>query len=187
MNTDLFVGELVRLTAEEPETLAKYNSEWIRDSEYTRLLDADRSFPFSLRQIKKWIEKDLEPDQMAFNFGFAIRTLSENRLIGGIGLDGVKWPHGEAFAGIGVGERELWGKGYGTDAMRVILRYAFTELNLERVSLDVFGYNPRAIRSYEKIGFKFEGRVRNMLNRDGQRWDEIFMGILKAEWEGLQG
>ncbi len=184
---DLFTGQLVRLTAEEPEILARYSSLWCRDSEYSRLLDADRSLPYSAWQIEKWIEKDSEGDQMAFNFAFSIRTLAEDRLIGGIGLDGVKWPHGESFVGIGIGERELWGKGYGTDAMRVVLRYAFTELNLERVSLDVFAYNPRAIRSYEKLGFKYEGRVRNMLNRGGQRWDEIFMGILKTEWQELQG
>ena len=59
----------------------------------------------------------------------------------------------------------------------------FNELNLHRVSLDVFEYNPRAIRSYEKVGFVFEGRTRKFLNREGQRWDMIFMGILRSEWE----
>jgi len=57
------------------------------------------------------------------------------------------------------------------------------ELNLHRVSLDVFEYNPRAIRSYEKVGFKHEGRVRQALNRDGRRWDILYMGILREEWE----
>jgi RimJ/RimL family protein N-acetyltransferase len=76
-----------------------------------------------------------------------------------------------------------WGKGYGTDAMRVVLRYAFTELNLHRVSLDVFSYNPRAIRSYEKAGFKYEGCMRSRVQRDGKRWNMVFMGIMKEEWE----
>ena len=66
--------------------------------------------------------------------------------------------------------------------MRVILRYAFEELNLYRVSLNVFGYNPRAIHTYEKIGFQHEGFQREVLDRDGQRWDLIYMGILRAEW-----
>jgi RimJ/RimL family protein N-acetyltransferase len=81
-----------------------------------------------------------------------------------------------------MGARESWGKGYDTDAMRVILRFAFQELNLRRVSLDTFEYNPRAIRSYEKAGFVLEGRARGYLNREGKRWDLIFMGILQEEW-----
>ena len=112
----------------------------------------------------------------------ASAALEDDRLIGYIGLEGDIFPHGEAFVGIGIGERELWGKGYGTDAMKVILRYAFQELNLRRVSLDTFEYNPRAIRSYEKAGFVHEGRAEDFLYREGRRWDLIFMGILREEW-----
>lgn len=84
--------------------------------------------------------------------------------------------------GIGIGEREYWSKGYGTDAMNVILRFAFDELNLYRISLNVFEYNQRAIRSYEKVGFVVEGREREFLRRGGRRWDMIFMGLLREEW-----
>jgi len=66
--------------------------------------------------------------------------------------------------------------------MRVMLRYAFAELNLHRVSLNVFEYNPRAIRSYEICGFVREGRCRQALHRDGRRWDLIYMGIMREEW-----
>ena len=69
--------------------------------------------------------------------------------------------------------------------MRVIQRYAFEELNLHRLSLTVFEYNQRAIRSYEKAGFTVEGRVRKFLNREGKHYDMIFMGILREEWESL--
>ena len=92
------------------------------------------------------------------------------------------WAHGEGWVGIGLGERDYWGNGYGTDAMRLMLRFAFDELNLWRVSLGVFAYNPRAIRSYEKAGFRREGLVRGDCRRDGQRWDSVFMGILRDEW-----
>jgi RimJ/RimL family protein N-acetyltransferase len=71
--------------------------------------------------------------------------------------------------------------------MQVILRYAFQELNLRRVSLDTFEYNPRAIRSYEKAGFVHEGRVRKFLLREGRRWDMLFMGILREEWLARNG
>jgi RimJ/RimL family protein N-acetyltransferase len=66
--------------------------------------------------------------------------------------------------------------------MNVLLRFAFTEVNLKRVSLGVFEYNPRAIRSYEKAGFRLEGRLRSLLHREGRRWDNLFMGILREEW-----
>jgi RimJ/RimL family protein N-acetyltransferase len=94
----------------------------------------------------------------------------------------VNWGGRDAFVGIAIGERDYWGKGYGTDAMRTILHYGFTEINLRRVTLTVFEYNPRAIRSYEKAGFRHEGRLRQFLNREGRRWDMLYMGILREEW-----
>ena len=99
-----------------------------------------------------------------------------------MGLFGIEWHAGVAFVGIGIGETDYRGKGYGTDAMRLILRYAFEALHLRRVSLDVFEYNQRAYRSYIKAGFVEEGRARQYLHRDGRRWDLIYMGILREEW-----
>jgi RimJ/RimL family protein N-acetyltransferase len=68
-----------------------------------------------------------------------------------------------------------------------MLEYAFLEANLERVSLNVFDYNPRAIRSYEKAGLQHEGRMKGVLNREGKRWDLVFMGILRSEWMEKHG
>jgi len=181
MKNDLLTGALVRLAAFDPQTMAEALSRWGRDSEYWRLLASDPARLHSTKATREWLEKELDKEPPLF-YMFSIRTLDDDRLVGEIGLDGVEWSHGESFVGISLGERQDWGKGYGTDAMRVILRYAFTELNLARVSLDVFEYNPRAIRSYVKTGFKVEGRARQFLNRDGRRWDLIFMGILQDEW-----
>lgn len=185
MISDLFRGELVRLATGDPQMIAEAISRWQRDSEYWRLLASEAAYTYSVRAVKEWIEKDLEQDPPPFSM-FLIRTLEDDRLIGDIGLDSVRNGHGDTFVGIGIGEREYWGKGYGTDAMRIMLRYAFTEMNLHRVSLDVFEYNPRAIHSYEKVGFKHEGCARGVLHRAGRRWDLIFMGILRAEWEAQQ-
>lgn len=66
--------------------------------------------------------------------------------------------------------------------MRLMVRYGFLELNLNRITLDVFEYNPRAIQCYLKAGFKEEGRERQWLYRAGKRWDLVYMGILKDEW-----
>ena len=186
MYNDLFQGERVRLTAEEAQVLADAMSKWSRDTEYWRLLASDAAHTFSVKSSKEWFEKELVKENPE-RFFFAIRRLEDDQLIGVIDLGGIQWTHGDAFVAIGLGEREYWGKGYGTDAMRVILRYAFTELNLHRVSLDVFEYNPRAMKAYEKAGFGYEGRTRGMLLRDGKRWDMIFMGILREEWERRNG
>ncbi len=182
METHLFTGEFVRLVAADPEAIAPAFSRWSRDSEFVRLLNSGEATPLSARAMRNLMDRQPEKDPPNF-FWFAIHTLTGDHLIGDIALDGIRWSHREAFVGIGLGEREWWGKGYGTDAMRIILRYAFLELNLLRVSLNVFEYNPRAIRSYEKLGFIHEGRMRQYLHREGQRWDMIFMGILREEWE----
>jgi RimJ/RimL family protein N-acetyltransferase len=179
MNGNLLCGDLVRLTQEEPEVQARLESQWSADSEYSRLLDWDPARRFSPKSAQKWIEKHFERET---SFAFTIRTLADDRVIGIIGLDGILWTHGDCFVGIGLGERSYWGKGYGTDAMRIILRYAFTELNLRRVTLDVFEYNLRGVRSYEKAGFVIEGRERQVIRREGRYWDLIFMGILREDW-----
>lgn len=184
-DTNLFTGELVHLTAEDPKTLAEALSTWSRDTEYWRFLAAESAQAFSVKATQTWLEKELGKDAPGTLF-FAIRSREDERLIGMTDLEIVSFTSGDAFVGIGLGEREYWGKGYGTDAMQVILRYAFTELNLHRVTLTVFEYNPRAVRSYEKAGFTREGCIRQALNRDGRRWDIYFMGILKAEWMDRQ-
>jgi RimJ/RimL family protein N-acetyltransferase len=182
MNTALFNGQLVRLTAANAETDAETMARWSRNSEYHRFLDSEMFMPRTARQAKEGISEWMEHERPG-SFGFMIRTLAEDKLIGFVGLGGINWNHGDGWIGIGIGETELWGKGYGTDAMRVLLRFAFDELNLHRVSLSVYTYNPRAIRSYEKAGLQIEGRARRVVNRDGQRSDEVFMGILREEWE----
>ena len=180
MESNLLRGSLVRLAADEPAMLGEALARWHIDSGYLRLLDADPTNCFSAKQFTEWIMKDQEKDPPPF-YLVSVRTLKDDRLIGFIGLDRDVYPHGDAFVGIGIGERDFWGKGYSTDAMEVILRYAFLELNLRRVSLDTFEYIPRAIHSYEKVGFIHEGRARKFLLREGRRWDLFFWAILRDE------
>jgi RimJ/RimL family protein N-acetyltransferase len=182
---ELYKGILVRLTVEEPDIIADLLVKWRRDSEYARLLDNDPARMFSKKKTKEWLEKDLKEDET--NLFFMMRTLEDDKLIGFIGLFDIQWYHRDAYVGVGIGEREYWGRGFGTDAMRIILRYAFTALSLNRVTLAVFEYNPRGVRSYEKAGFKIEGRARGYLHREGRRWDLINMGILREEWQAIVG
>ena len=183
----IFWGEQVYLAAVDPEADASLFARWMQDTEFVRLMDTDPPKLISVGKHKEWLEKELLQERSNNELFFLIRTVQDDRRIGLIGLDGIRWEHGDAWVGIGLGEREYWGKGYGTDAMRVIQRYAFEELNLHRLSLTVFEYNPRAVRSYEKAGFIMEGRARKFLHREGLRYDLIFMGILRDEWERMIG
>ncbi len=181
---DIFSGKLVRLSAYDPEEMSKAYTRWNLNTEYQRLLNSSAHRIQSAKSVAKWMEKEIEEMSLASYF-FSIRTLAEDKLIGESNLDVVNWPGRDAFVGLGIGETDYWNKGYGTDVMNVLLRLAFTEINLRRVTLTVFEYNPRAIRSYEKAGFRHEGHLRNYLNREGRRWNEVYMGILREEWLAL--
>lgn len=178
---DIFKGKFVRLSAFDPAEMSKAFAGWNLNSEYVRLLNSSARVMQSPKAALKWMEKDADEISPA-SYYFSIRTLAEGTLIGELGLDVVSWSGRDAFVGLGIGETGYWGKGYGTDVMNILLRFAFTEINLRRVTLTVFEYNPRAIRSYEKAGFRHEGRMRAVLNREGRRWDVLYMGILRDEW-----
>ena len=181
---DLYRGSLVRLCDESPEMLAKAFAKWNQDTEQHRLADDDPAQLWSEKKIKEQIEKRAENTSQSFRF--SIRTLEDDKLIGGVGLWVASWTHSETWLGISIGDRDYWGRGYGTDAMRLIVQYGFIELNLRRISLGLHAYNERARKSYEKVGFKFEGRMRGEGLRDGVRFDSLWMGILREEWLAQQ-
>jgi RimJ/RimL family protein N-acetyltransferase len=182
---DLFRGELVRFMFEEPDVRAKAEVRWQCDSEYVRLADNEPILLSSEKKIKEWFDKQVEAGPQPERYSFSVRTLEEDKYIGFLGV-WVDLIHSEAWVGLGIGEREFWSKGYGTDMMKICLRYVFTELGLERLSLALHEYNPRALRSYEKCGFRLEGRTRKGILREGRRTDTLWMGILREEWLQMQ-
>ena len=145
------------------------------------LADSDPILFTSEKKTKDGMEKKNEKGPQPERYPFSVRTLAEDKLIGFFGLF-VDLIHSEAWVGIGIGERDFWSKGYGTDMMKLCLRYAFMELGVQRVSLGLHEYNPRALRSYEKAGFQLEGRTRKDALREGKRTDTLWMGILREEW-----
>ena len=181
MNTQTFTGKLIRLATFDPDHDAELFSRWSQNSEFQQLLDSGPARLNTPKQLKEWMEQ-----HYGELYNFTIRTLDEDRVIGFIDLSGIDWVTGNAWVGIGIGPQELWGKGYGTDAMRQILHFGFEQLNLKRVTLTVFGYNERAVNSYRKAGFKEEGRQRQWMQRGGERHDLIYMGILREEWDAAQ-
>ncbi|MBU5437302.1 GNAT family N-acetyltransferase [Tissierella sp. MSJ-40] len=102
--------------------------------------------------------------------------------IGIISLINIDYKNRNAECIIDIGDKNYWGKGYGTEALKLLLDYAFLEMNLNRVSLRVFSFNKNAIKLYEKVGFKHEGNSRQSLFREGAWHDIIHMGILQNEY-----
>jgi len=180
MDSNLFTGNLVRLAAMNAETDVAALARWDMDSEYLRQLDSRPHLPNRAKKIREAIEKQQSEDPNTIEL--SVRTLADDNLIGFVAFDGINWQHGDTFVGIGIGDPAYRDNGYGTDAMRVMLRYGFSELNLQRIQLNVFSYNERAIKSYLKTGFVMEGRMRGMLLRDGRRWDLVYMSVLRDEW-----
>jgi RimJ/RimL family protein N-acetyltransferase len=182
MNNTFLTGKLTRLVAAPPESAGEYYARWSRDSEFMQLFDTDAPMVRDVKRSQEWYRSQQEKDRPG-SYGFLIQTLADDRLIGMTGLFGADNQHHDAWVAIGIGEREYWGKGYGSDAMNLILGFGFLELNLHRVNLLTFSYNSRAIRSYEKVGFVHEGVARRTIKRYGKRFDFVLMGILRSEWE----
>ena len=107
---------------------------------------------------------------------------SEGRYIGGAGLYDIAWPDRRAHLAIGIFDRRFWSHGYGTEAIRLLLRYGFDELQLHRIDLRVLEYNARAIRAYEKCGFVREGVERDSAFVDGAWHSDVIMGILDHDY-----
>lgn len=114
---------------------------------------------------------------------FAIVWSENGEHIGNIKLGPIDWIHRRASLGLLVGEEDAWGKGVGSEAVNLLLSYAFDTLNLHRVSLGVHSDNQAAIRVYEKAGFTQEGVLRENAFVDGEYVDGVLMGILEDDFE----
>jgi len=174
----MILGKRVRLRAIEREDIPTF-LKWLNDPQVQRYLGRT-PFPLSFAEEERWFERELNTEKSRI---FAIET-GKGVHIGNIGLHEIDYKDGKATLGIMIGEREYWDQGYGTDAVRTLLGFAFQELNLHRVSLEVFEFNQRAMRCYEKCGFRHEGVAREDSFRSGKRHDKILMGILRSEFEG---
>jgi RimJ/RimL family protein N-acetyltransferase len=111
-----------------------------------------------------------------------VRAKADDRLIGKALIQRIEWANGNGQIRLGIGSADDWRKGYGTQALKMLLRFAFAELNMFRVTANVAEYNEGAIALMQKFGFTEEVRRRQSLERDGRRWDLLVFGLLKDEW-----
>jgi len=183
IQTQLFEAQDIRFGPIDHETHPEIESKWTHDAEFMRLLDLKPARPLSPAMVKKQyeaIEKEMDEDKNLFYF--TIRAREDDSLIGKALVEWIDWTNGNGFVRLGIGTAEDRRKGYGSQALSMLLRYAFCELNLYRVTAVVPAYNEGATRLFQKFGFMEEIRRRKALNRDGEIWDLVSFGLLNAEW-----
>jgi RimJ/RimL family protein N-acetyltransferase len=189
IQTQLFEGKDIRFGPIDHETHPEIEAKWTHDAEFMRLMEIKPVRPLSAAMVKKQyeaVEKEMEEEKNLFYF--TIRAREDDRLIGKALIEYVDWTNGNGYIRFGIGEPEARGKGYGSQALNMLLRYAFGELNLFRVTAVVPAYNECAIRLVQKFKFVEEVRRRKALHRDGEFWDILGFGLLNAEWrEAIAG
>ena len=175
-------GERVYLRAHERADIPTF-VRWFNDAEMASYLSFRA--PMSLAMEEAWFTGMLER-QGKDAYHFTMCLIADDRPIGTIGLFNIDEVNGNAGIGITVGEKDLWGQGLGTDAMNALLDFGFGQLRLERLWLEVYDFNLRGRRSYEKSGFVLEGVERHAIYKLGKYHDVHLMSILRDEWAALE-
>ena len=184
IQTQLFESPEICLGPIDHEKDPQIESKWTHNSEFMRLMEATPARPLSAAVIKKQyekLEKQIEEDKNLYHF--MIRARADDRLIGKAVIQWIEWTNGNGWLRLGIGAAEDRRKGYGTQALQMLLRFAFAELNLFRVSAAVPEYNEAAVALLQKFGFTQEVCRRSALERDGRRWDLYVFGLLRDEWQ----
>ena len=153
-------------------------TEWLNDFETTDYIGKSAEL-ITLEGEKAFLEGDIKPTST-----FVIVTLDQDQMIGTVSLESISWTDRTASLGIFIGDKNYRSKGYGTEAINLILEYGFKYMNLHSIKLDLLEVNERALKCYEKCGFKEAGRRRQCKFVNGKYYDALMMDILKEEFEG---
>jgi RimJ/RimL family protein N-acetyltransferase len=181
--TQLFEGQDIRFGPIDYDKDPEIESKWTHDAGFMRLYELEPARPMSAAIVKKQYEKlEKRVEESRNLYHFMIRAKADDRLIGKAMIHRIEWANGNCSLQLGLGAADDRRKGYGTQALRLLLRFAFAELNLHRVTASVAEYNEGALALLKKFGFLEEVRRRKALERDGRRWDLLVFGLLKDEW-----
>lgn len=179
----LYEGQLVRLGpldhAKDPPVVAR----WTQDPLWRSVL-TNVARPLSTEAVRKMLEKvEKQMEETKNLFHFTIRLRSDDRLLGLARIYWIDFHNGTGVLNMGIGDSSDRRKGYASDALALLLRFAFGELNLHRLSAWAGADNAAFIRMAEKAGFKEEARRREAAFHDGRYLDMLMLGILRTEWE----
>jgi RimJ/RimL family protein N-acetyltransferase len=177
-------GRIVNLRAPEMADLER-NQGWMNDHEVTRFLGGQARYPLSMAGEEAWLRGRCE-QQMSYERAFFAIETKDGRHIGNTDLFNVAAEERRAELGIMIGAKDCWSEGYGRDAVQTLVRFGFEEMNLHRVVLQVFAYNPRGMACYRACGFVEEVRMRQDMWHEGAYHDTVVMGLLRADFEARE-
>ena len=169
------VGDKVYLSPMNSDDYLKY-TEWLNDYEIAKGVNQYVNM-VTITGEKEWLEKGVNE-----KYNFAIVCMKDDELLGNISLMNVSFIDKTAELGIFIGNRNYHSNGYGSEAIMLLLNYAFNHINLNNIMLKVYSFNTGAIKAYEKCGFKTFGVWKNSHYFNGEYVDEIFMNVLKDDF-----
>lgn len=175
-------GEKVYLRPLERADLNEIYLGWLNNHEITQHLEAG-AFPSTMQDLEKFYQGVTGSRSEVI---FAIADSKSHRHIGNVKLGSINWIHRRAMFGIMIGDKKSWGQGIGKEVTHLVVEYGFLRLNLNRIFLGVLAGHDAAIRCYEAVGFKTEGRSREEMFCDGSYQDRLWMGLLRSEYKALQ-
>lgn len=174
----MYTGKLVKLRAYKKEDLA-LAQEYVNSAEIRQYMENNIPFLYTIDNEEKWYES-ISPQNELYNF--AIEVLETGEYIGGCGINGLDYKNSVASVGIFIGNPDYLSRGYGTDALKILVKFIFEEMNINKVRLHVYDFNARAQKCYEKVGFKKEAVLKEELFRHGKYHDVIQMSIFKRDY-----
>jgi RimJ/RimL family protein N-acetyltransferase len=177
----MLIGERVTLRAQRREDLIR-QAEWDNDLQTKLLADDDPPRPVSLEWLQAQYDREMQDERKIRDEAWFAMEVG-GVLIGGCGLMGMSATHRTCWLGISIGDPDSRGKGYGREAIGLLLEYAFRYRNMRKVCLSTGSDNERAQRCYRACGFVEEGRLRQQEWCDGRYIDSVQMGLLREEWE----
>lgn len=152
---------------------------WMNDPETVRFTEA-RHANYSIGDLRAYVEK-MNASNRELLFG--IFELAGNRHVGNIKVGPIHPFHATASLGLIIGEKDCWGRGYATEAIRLAVSYAFMALGVAKITAGIIAGHLASQRAFEKAGFRVEGVRRKQNLFEGERRDEILLGLLREEWD----
>jgi len=167
-------GKIVKLRPYEREDIDSI-LEYLNDDEVSRFLMPGIPFPYSRDEEEAWFDSQKENKECK---NFAIVNKETGEYYGGCGVNNIDWKNNICIIGLFLGKPH-WSKGIGTDTLKVLCDFIFDQMNIRKISLNVYAFNERAIGCYKKMGFEVEGILKEQIFRDGKYHDELVMGYLR--------
>ncbi|HEX8411693.1 MAG TPA: GNAT family protein [Thermoanaerobaculia bacterium] len=174
----MIAGEHVILRAFERDD-AERCYRWMNDPNIVRTLKT--RYPIAFQNEIEWLDRAMHVSVNDSERHFAIEKKDDRSHIGNASIHDIEWVSRTAEFGLFIGEPSAWNKGFGSDAIRTLVRFAFDEMNLRKLRNNVFDYNDRAKHILETQGFVQEGRLRKEFYREGSYHDIVLLSIFRGE------